>query len=261
MKESLNLILPAYRPKPGWEINAAAHLASRQEMCRQSEIPLAVHLVNDGSEEKEYFPEAVLNTLRRAVDRFHFLSYHPNRGKGYSLRYGASRAGDGILIYTDCDFPFGHDCVLAAYRMLSEGAEVVMGVRDCNYAACLPPFRRFLSRGTRGLNSLLLGLPRCRIDTQAGLKGFRGRGRTAFLQTEVDTFLFDTEFILIAWRNRLKIADTPLTLREGQHFSRMGFKVIFRELGALLRIFLRCRLGRGAVRRLEQAAAQERAEA
>lgn len=261
MKEPLNLILPAFRPKQGWEVNAAAHLASLQRACHAAEIPLAVYLVNDGSEEKAYFPDAALSTLRRAVDDFRFLSYFPNRGKGYSLRYGVARADDGILVYTDCDFPFGADSVLTAYRMLDEGAEVVMGVRDDHYQACLPPFRRFLSQGMRRLNSLLLGLPLSRIDTQAGLKGFRGKGRRAFLQTTVNTFLFDTEFILIAWRNQLKIEAIPLTLREGLHFSRMGFKVMFRELAAFARIFRRCRVGRGAVRRLEKAVAQERQKA
>jgi len=258
MRNPLNLILPIYRPKPGWETITAQHLAAVQRACREAGIPLTVFLVNDGSSEKDYFPEPVLDTLKNAVDHFNFLSYFPNHGKGYSLRYGVSHSGDGIQIYTDYDFPFGHESILTAYRMLDNGAEVVMGERSASYTACLPPFRRMLSNGMRRLNSLLLGLPLRHIDTQSGLKGFRGKGRLAFLMTTVDTFLFDTEFILIAWRNRLQIEVIPLQLRDGLHFSTMGFKVMFRELGALMRVFCRCRIGRGVIRRMEKAIEDKR---
>lgn len=258
MRAPLNLILPVYCPKPGWEVHAAENLSALQRACHEAGLPLTVYLVDDGSKGADNYPEEVLNTLRAAVDDFHFLSYPSNRGKGYSLRYGVARSGDGICIYTDYDFPFGHDSILPAYLLLEDEAEVVMGVRDHHYPACLPPFRRILSGGMHTVNGLLLGLPPRHHDTQAGLKGFRGRGKHAFLMTGVDTFLFDTEFILIAWRNRLKIATVPLKLRDGLHFSRMGFKVMFRELAALARIMWRCRFGRGVIRRLEQAVAQER---
>jgi hypothetical protein len=258
MKQPLNLILPAYRPSSSWAEGAAKHLAALQQSCHEAGIPLAVYLVNDGSEEDKYFPESVLNTLRGTVEHFHFLSYFPNHGKGYSLRYGVSHAGRGFLIYTDCDFPFGCSSILSAYQMLEAGAEVVMGKRDNVYSNRLSPFRRFLSVGLRRVNSLLFGFPLDRVDTQSGLKGFSGRGRLAFLMTQVDTFLFDTEFILIAQRNQLNIAIVPLKLREGLHFSRMGFKVIVRELIALAGVFFRCRIGSRVIRQMEKAVEQER---
>ena len=257
MKTSFDLILPVYRPKPGWELNSAKHLAAIQQTCREADIPLTVYLVNDGSEEKEYFSPAVLDTFRAAVDRFRFLSYMPTGGKGYALRYGVSHSGGDIQIYTDCDFPFGAESILDAYRLLDKGTEVVMGLRPGNYTAGLKPFRRILSLGIRCMNRLLLGLPSRYLDAQAGLKGFRGKGKHAFLMTEINTYLFDTEFILIAWRNHLKIDVVPLQLRENLDFSRMGFKVLFCELCALARIFWNCRIGSSVIRRMEKAVEKE----
>ena len=75
--------------------------------------------------------------------------------------------------------------------------------------------------------------------------------------TRIETFLFDTEFILIALRNQLNIAVIPLKLRGSLRFSRMGFKVVFRELAALARIFFRCRIGSRIIFRKAQTAETE----
>ena len=64
----------------------------------------------------------------------------------------------------------------------------------------------------------------------------RSAGKQAFLDTTVDTCLFDTEFILLAWDRGLRIDTIPLTLRPGLSFSKMGWRVLFRELGHFLRI-------------------------
>ena len=111
-----------------------------------------------------------------------------------------------------------------------------MGVRGADYGRALHPLRKTISKGVRRLNRFLLGMPERYLDTQAGMKGFRGEGRRAFLDTTVDTFLFDTEFILLAWDRGLRIDTIPLKLREGLSFSKMGWRILFRELRHFLRI-------------------------
>ena len=237
----IDVILPIYRPKPGWEEHVRDGLAALTGHFGKIGVPVRFYLVNDGSE-AAFFPETVLEEFQKVAPGFHFLSYEQNHGKGYSLRYGVARARQAYQVYTDGDFPFGWESVIRAYEELAGGADVVMGVRGRDYATVLPPMRKVLSRGERKLNSLILGLPAQFLDTQAGLKGFNRTGRDAFLATRVETFLFDTEFIFVAWNRRLKLATVNLSLREGLHFSRMGTRVMLRELRHLVRIFVRHKL-------------------
>lgn len=260
----VDLILPVYRPKPGWELHVCEGLAALTGHFGRRGIPIRFYLVNDGSD-AAFFPKPVLEKLRAAAPGFHFLSYQRNRGKGYSLRYGVAQTQGTYQIYTDGDFPFGWDGVIQVYEQLVGGADVVMGIRGRDYTSVLPPLRKWLSQGVRKLNRVVLGLPPECLDAQAGLKGFNPAGREAFLATTVDTFLFDTEFIVLAWQRGLNITTVNLVLREGLHFSRMGFKVMFRELWHLVRIFVRYRgsggqTGCGGVEHGETADEEKRAD-
>jgi hypothetical protein len=77
-------------------------------------------------------------------------------------------------------------------------------------------------------------------DTQCGLKGFDNLGKSIFLTTTIDRFLFDLEFLSLAGKNKLVYTySVPVELNEGVVFSRMGWRVVASELQNLLRIVLR----------------------
>ena len=230
-----DLILPFYKPHEGWLNHLLESVTALKKFLNEHGSTLRVILANDGSP-KSCYPDEALNAIRAAADEFIFFSYDVNRGKGYCLRHAIAQADGNIQIYTDGDFPFGWQCAAEAFERLNAGADVVMGIRGADYGNALHPLRRFISKGVRRLNRFLLGLPERCLDTQAGMKGFRGAGKQAFLDTTVDTFLFDTEFILLAWDRGLRIDTIPLSLRTGLSFSKMGWHVLFRELGHFLRI-------------------------
>lgn len=230
-----DLILPFYRPHEGWLDHLLESVAAlRQELNRRGSV-LHVILANDGSP-RSCFPDEALDAIRAAADEFTFSTYDVNRGKGYCLRHAVARTDGDFQIYTDGDFPFGWRSVVDAFDRLNSGADVVMGVRGSDYGKALHPFRKLISKGVRRLNRFLLGMPERYLDTQAGMKGFRGEGKRAFLDTTVNSFLFDTEFILLAWDRGLRIDTIPLTLRPGLSFSKMGWRILFRESGHFLRI-------------------------
>ena len=230
-----DLILPYYKPHEGWLDHLLGSVAPLKRELNKRGSTLRVILANDGSPASCYPPEA-LEAIRAAADEFVFSTYDVNHGKGYSLRHAVKMADGDVQIYTDGDFPFGWECTLAAFERLTDGADVVMGVRGADYGKALHPLRKTISKGVRALNRLVLLMPGRYLDTQAGMKGFRGAGRQAFLDTTVDTFLFDTEFILLAWDRGLRIDTIPLTLRSGLSFSKMGWRILFRELRHFLRI-------------------------
>ena len=246
----IDIILPLYHPKHGWDEHVRENIRELRAFFGTGKASLRFVIVDDGSGQGAFDP-AALDRVKKEAGDFQFLTYEPNRGKGYAIRFAVSRSESDFIVYTDGDFPFGWRGVADAWKKLEAGADVVMGVRDSGYAAALSPGRKLLSSCVRLLNRVLLGMP-CRfLDTQAGLKGFNGRGRSAFLAVETETFLFDTEFILIAWTHRLKMDSVPLTLRPGLHFSRMGFSVMIRELLHFFRILWKFRILKKRVIALE----------
>lgn len=239
---SIDLVLPLYKPHAGWENHIVDAVSALRTAFARKNWQMQLYLVNDGSD-LSFFPEESLAKIRQAAGgKFEFLSYTPNHGKGYCLRYGIGRTQGDYQVYTDGDFPFGWESIVTAAEKLEQGACIVMGVRGREYGEALGWSRKIISSGVRALNRLLLGLPDRFLDTQAGLKGFDSKGKTVFLATETDSFLFDTEFILLGSNAKLKIDTIDLHLRQGLHFSRMGFKVICRELRHFIRILFQVRI-------------------
>lgn len=237
-----DVVLPLHRPHDGWEVHILEAITGLLGHFQGQDVDLHFSVTNDGTP-LQYFPEEKLKMLSDAADgNFHFLPYPDNHGKGYSLRYMIARTDGDLIVYTDGDFPFGWKPVAEAFERLRNGANVVMGKRGTDYRTVLSPMRKLLSRGTRLLNRILLGLPADLLDTQAGLKGFDRKGKEIFLKTTVDTFVFDTEFILLAWKNKLKIEPLLITIRPGIFLSSMGLRIMFRELMLFLRILWNIRI-------------------
>lgn len=238
--KQVDIVLPLYKPHGEWVAHIIEAIEDLKRHFDSSKVKLNFVIVNDGSS-LDYYPETALNEIKAVAPSFQFLSYEKNRGKGYCLRFAMREMTGDYQIYTDGDFPFGDKGVIDSFIALENGADVVMGVRGREYSQALPPLRKFLSFGVHVMNLILLGLPSENIDTQAGLKGFNHRGRQVFLMTKIDSFLFDTEFILLAWKSMLKIEDVPLQLREGLHFSKMSYKVMLRELRQFVKMLLKYR--------------------
>ena len=237
----LDVLLPLYKPHGNWEKNIIEAITALRSSFEGS-ADIYLYITNDGAPE-EYYPAESLQRISDAVDgKFQFLKYEQNHGKGYSLRHLVKHADGDYMVYTDGDFPFGWEAVAQCFRELINGSDVVMGIRNENYGKALTPFRKCLSSGLRMLNTLLCGLPAQLLDTQAGIKGFNRNGRDSFLRTTVDTFVFDTEFILIAWNRKQKITPVPVVLRPGLKLSSMGMKILIQELRCFIKVLWQVRI-------------------
>jgi len=243
MKKKVDLILPTYCPKAGWAEQIIEEVQPLRSAFEERGCELTLHLSNDGSP-MQYFPDAELDKLRKALPGFTFHTYEHNRGKGACLRNAVSGANGEFILYTDTDLPFGKESVIRVLDALLAGADVAMGARSAEYSQALSPIRKLMSSGLRRMNLLLLGLPKKISDTQAGIKGFNRKGRAAFLHAAVETFLFDTEFILIAYKAKLNIVHVPVKIRDGLKLSRMGLKIMRRELWCFVKVLLKYRFVR-----------------
>lgn len=229
MSKTLAIILPCYNPPLGWELNLIKHI---QALEKKIEENIKVIVADDGSLPK--ISEEVIATLKKKIT-IDFVFMPKNKGKGAALRNGISKINADYYIYTDYDFPFSDESILRVYKKLQESYDVVCGFRNKSYYKGLPKRRKWVSKNMQFLTKYVLKL--ANFDTQAGLKGFNNKGKAVFLETKVDKFLFDTEFIYLSEKiKKLRVTSVLATLNKNIEFSNMGINVLLRELKHFVQI-------------------------
>lgn len=190
-------------------------------------------VVNDGSTKNFTEGEEVL----LAASGIRHVTYTENKGKGYALRQGVETAKGEYIIYTDIDFPYTHQSFLKVYEALKAGNDVVIGIRGEEYYTHLPKSRVYISKFLRSLIRFFLRIPT--DDTQCGLKGFNQKGKEVFLETTINRYLFDLEFVFLSAREKLKMKTVEVELRPEVVLSKMNWKILLQEFGNFLKIFVR----------------------
>jgi len=221
--EKLSIVLPCYNPQEGWEQRILTAYGSISEKLG---FGPEIILVNDGS---KFIPDLSLSALATAIPSFLFTSYKENKGKGYALRHGVAKATGEYIIFTDIDFPYDIESMEAVWNLLNSNYDIVAGVKDKTYYDGVPLFRIGISRILRKLIGVFFSMPI--TDTQCGLKGFNQKGKRIFLNTVIDRYLCDLEFIYKGYRARpaLNICAQPAKLREDVFFRKMNWRILLTE--------------------------------
>jgi glycosyltransferase involved in cell wall biosynthesis len=234
-KQHLDIVLPCFNPIEGWEETIIQAVKRIEEALPSTQVHLFI--VNDGSS-KGILPTQV-EALKKAIPALQFLSYELNQGKGAALRTGVKECKSPLCIYTDIDFPYQHESFIAVYKaLIKDKQDIAVGFRAEDYYNDMPKVRILISKTLRFFIKKLLRLKIS--DTQCGIKGFNERGKTLFLQTTINRYLFDLEFIFLA-SQRKDIAMSPVgvQLRPEVVFSRMNFKMLLQEGISFLKIFFK----------------------
>jgi glycosyltransferase involved in cell wall biosynthesis len=226
-----SVVLPLYRPKGDW-INLFIKNVKELEAMLPENVTLYYIVVHDGSttgntlDSFDYITDSLKNVK--------FVYYETNRGKGYALRKGLQCAPTDNIVVTDFDFPYKKKNIVELIQLLIGGYDVVLGKRSESYFRKLPLKRKIISWACVLLKKLFLDLPF--TDTQSGIKAFNKAGKQMFLQTTIDRFLADTEFILRSYNQRLYIKEMDIELEPYVEFSNFGVNVIRNELVNFLRL-------------------------
>lgn len=231
----LTILLPCYNPAEGWEKQVVKSMdIIRHDLADYIE-ELSLVIVNDGSskgctqEEQDYVESNVVNAS--------FVNYKINRGKGYALREGVKTIGSDLIIYTDIDFPYFEKSVVKVAHTLLKGKNVALGHRGKDYYDKTPWFRKVVSKTLRWVLKTFLRLPT--DDSQCGLKGYDQKGAAVFLETRIDRFLFDLEFIKLAARRKLTIEKVEVELKPNVVFSKVNSRILLREMGNFFKVLFR----------------------
>ena len=230
--KELSVILPCYNPANNWATNISSHFSLLKKAIPSTELIV----VNDGS--MNNVNEDEFRKQFASSSEIKFVSYSENKGKGYALREGAKVATGDLIIYTDIDFPYTHESFLKVYAAIkNEGTDVAVGIRSQEYYTHLPKARVRISKILRWFIKTFLRIPT--DDTQCGLKGFNQNGKEVFLQTAINRYLFDLEFIFLSARKKLSIKTIEVELRPEIVLSKMNWKVLLQEFRNFLKIFVR----------------------
>lgn len=216
----IDLILPVLNPPINWaEKTHASHL----ELERILDAKVNLIIVDDGSTE-----QLEIGKLGQLNPEATVLFSRINFGKGHALRLGIGAAKSDCIIFTDADFPYELASIKAVADELINGADVALGHREQDYYASVPWFRKGLSESFRFVLKSILKFPI--TDTQCGLKGMNKTGKAVFMQTNINRFLVDMEFIKLAVKQKVNISPVVVQLRPNVEFSKMGIGVLIPEL-------------------------------
>jgi glycosyltransferase involved in cell wall biosynthesis len=220
----LNVIVPCYNPPAGWAEALVGRFSDFKNAVSDLVSETGLIVVNDGSAPSA--TELNFKKLKEILPEARIVSYETNRGKGYALRQGVAASEADFHLVTDADFPYTIDSMRRVAATLRESGGIAAGNRDTAYYAKVPAFRRWLSKGLRWLLRNVLRQPIG--DSQCGLKGFDNQGKKVFLETTIDRFLFDLEFLMLAG-GRIQVTPVPVELREGVVFSKVGWRILATE--------------------------------
>ena len=229
---SVDIVLPCYNPNSNWHNALIDFYAITKDLYSLNFI-----IVNDGSTNANV--ENHIHYLQQQNIPLQYLSYEKNKGKGYALRQGVSASSAYFIVYTDIDFPFTNKSTIGVIEaLLNEEADVIAGYRNQNYyQKSMSTYRRLLSKAFRFFISRVLKMKI--TDTQCGLKGFNQKGKVKFLETTINRYLFDFEFIYACGRDkRTKINSVPVELKENIVFSKIKLKNFIQETINLVMILL-----------------------
>ncbi len=228
----IDIVLPCYNPPHLWHKEL---LSFHQFIKNKAEVKYII--VNDGSSNLEL--ESALPELEEAGIPLQVISYHENKGKGFALRQGVATSKSKYVLYTDIDFPFKNESVFNLITLIQDGVyDVLAGSRDEKYYNnTMSFFRKFLSKAFRFFLKYIL---RMKVtDTQCGIKAFTEKGKKMFLNTKINRYLFDFEFLYACSKtNALKIQAVNVALKPNVVFRKMKLKILLQETVNLLKVIL-----------------------
>lgn len=140
------------------------------------------------------------------------LDYGKNRGKGYAVRYGITRAAGEYRLFFDADGSTPIDQVEKFWPLFADGADVCLGSRalaESDVVVHQPWYRETMGRMFNRFVRLLA--VRGFHDTQCGFKAFSAAAvETIFSRQQLTGFGFDVELLYIAQKHGVRAVEVPV---------------------------------------------------
>jgi putative flippase GtrA len=237
----LDLVVPVYNEA---HVLAASvrrlHDHLRTTMPYPWRITIADNASTDGTAE-------VARQVGLELDRIRVIQLD-RKGRGLALRTAWSASDATVLAYTDVDLSTDLDALLPLVAPLVSGhSDVAIGSRLARGASVARgPRRELLSRG---YNTILRVLFAVRFtDAQCGFKAIRADAARVLLpEVADDAWFFDTELLLLADRNELRIHEVAVDWVDDPDSRVDVARTAFDDLRGVARMAMRFLRGRGRI--------------
>jgi putative flippase GtrA len=176
-------------------------------LAQQFPFDWTMTIVNNASTDNTL---AVANSLAAERDRLRVV-HLDRKGRGYALRESWGRSTADVVVYMDVDLSTGLDALLPLVAPLVNGhSDVAIGSRLAPGARTIRgPKREFISRCYNGLIRLTHGARF--TDAQCGFKAARTAViRPLLARIQDNAWFFDTELLLLAEHNGLRVHEVPV---------------------------------------------------
>jgi len=229
--EKISVIMPAFNE----ETIIQESILKTIEVLQNCEYEIII--VDDGSQDNTY---KITSKAMENYETVTAVSYTPNRGKGYALRYGFSFTTGDLIVFLDADLDVSPHQIWILYDVMKEiGSDVVIGCKHHPNSNVKYPWYRFvLSSGYFLIVKFLFGLPL--RDTQTGLKLFRRDVlERVFPRLQMEGFSYDLELLIAALRFGFRISEAPVNvvINKHQKIGGISIRTVFKMFFDNLRIF------------------------
>ncbi|MDA0565327.1 bifunctional glycosyltransferase family 2/GtrA family protein [Streptomonospora sp. S1-112] len=200
----VDIVIPVYneeRSLPGCLEVLCAHLAERMP------FQWCVTVVDNASTDRTL---AVANELAAAMDKVRVL-HLDRKGRGLALRTAWGYSDADVVVYMDVDLSTGLDALLPLIAPLVNGhSDIAIGSRLAPGARTVRGGRRELI--SRAYNAVIRCTHGARFsDAQCGFKAARTDVIRPLLgHVRDDAWFFDTELLLLAEHNGLRVHEVPV---------------------------------------------------
>ncbi|MBU2490830.1 MAG: glycosyltransferase family 2 protein [Proteobacteria bacterium] len=202
----LSVVIPAYNE----EDRIVPTLTATLDYLAGRRASAEVVVVSDGS--TDHTADVVRAFAPPENVSLRMLEYKPNRGKGYAVAYGMTRAKGGRVLFMDADYSVPIEELEKAEALMDQGADVAIASRalaESQVEAYQNLPRRMSARIYTLVQNTWLGFSY--PDTQCGFKMFtQNAAADLFSRQKLTSVIFDAEILWLAKRQGFRVAQFPV---------------------------------------------------
>ena len=204
MRPDVEIVLPVYNEERTLEVSVF-----RLHRFLEESFPFSWRIVIADNASTD----ATLEIARDLADDLHDVTviHVPERGRGRALRVAWSASDARVLCYMDVDLSTDLRALLPLVAPLISGhSDVAIGTRlGRGSRVTRSPKRELISRAYNGVLRLALGARFS--DAQCGFKAIRAEVAQELVpRVRDEEWFFDTELLVLAQRERLRIHEVPV---------------------------------------------------
>jgi len=209
---ALSVVIPAYNEAE----RIGPYLEAIAAFLQAAGEPHEILVVDDGSRDGT---ADLIRRERQRLEALGLLTYEPNRGKGHAVRTGFLAARGKLRLFADAD---GSTPIAELLRLRSaleqQGCDLAIGSRALPAPGIerrIKPHRYLIGQVFRVLREGLLHVSV--VDSQCGFKLLTAEAaRIICPAARVDGFAFDVEWLYLAARAGLRVAEVPVNWHDSQ---------------------------------------------